>query len=95
MTENLSGAGEERIKQKIREQMKGCAGLLVVASGDSHNSRWMEYEGGVANEFGIPKADVRHPHRPGGPPNAHRGMQEVEWDGAKLAALVASWKEPK
>ncbi len=95
MKEDLSEAGEERIKEVIREMMGRCAGLLVVAGEDAHNSFWMNYEGGVANELQRPKAGVHHPSHRGGFPNAHAGMREVEWDGDELAELVASWKKPE
>lgn len=94
MKQDVPGEGEERnkrIKELIREQMEGCVGCLMLA-GDAQNSFWMQYEGGVANEFGIPKAGVRHPAKPGGLPNAHAGMREVNWNGTELAELVASWK---
>jgi hypothetical protein len=93
MKQAVPGEGEERdqrVKDLIREQMEGCAGCLFLA-GDARDSFWMNYEGGVANQLGIPKAGVRHPDNPGALPKAHSGMQEVEWDPAKLAALVASW----
>jgi hypothetical protein len=95
MKQDIPGEGEERIKkikQAIRAQMDGCVGVLAVAGEDAHSSFWMNYEGGVANEFQIPKAGVHHPNHRGGFPNAHVGMKEVEWNGPKLAELVASWK---
>ncbi|HEX8360284.1 MAG TPA: TIR domain-containing protein [Longimicrobium sp.] len=89
--DDISGAGDEGIKARIRAQMKECAGLLVLAGEKAHNSPWIQYEAGVANEFGIRKAAVRHPARSGGLPNAHVGMPEVAWDAKQLAQLVASW----
>lgn len=82
---------EKAIKEAIHRRMEGCAGLLVLVADDTHNSRWINYEGGVANELKIPKAAVRHPSGHGALPNAHRGMQEVEWNGKKLAELVEGW----
>lgn len=90
MTEDLSSFGEERIKTGIREQMEGCVGLVILVGDQAHNSRWIQYEAGVANELRIPKFGIRHPSRRGGFPNAHRGMTEIEWSREELAGVVAS-----
>ncbi len=90
MKQDLSAFGEERIKAAIREQMTGCAALLILIGDEAHNSRWIQYEAGVANELRIPKFGVRHPSRHGGFPNAHRGMTEIEWNRDALARVVAS-----
>jgi hypothetical protein len=89
MTQDLSSLGEDHIKDVIRQQMEGCAGLLVLVGDDVHNSSWIQWEGGVANELGVPKFGIRHPAAHGGFPNAHRGMREIDWDGEELARAVA------
>ena len=88
MKTDLSAYGEERIKQAIREQMQGCVGLLVLVGEEAHNSWWIQYEAGVANELQIPKYGIRHPTRQGGFPNAHRGMAEIPWDRTALATVI-------
>jgi hypothetical protein len=89
MTQDLSGWEEEQIKAAIRQQMKDCVVLLVLVGDDVHNSPWIEWEGGVANELKIPKFGTRHPDARGGFPNAHRGMREIDWDGDALARAIA------
>jgi hypothetical protein len=89
MTEDLSAFGEEHIKAAIRQQMTGCVALLVLVGDEAHNSRWIQYEAGVANELGIPKYGMRHPARRGGFPNAHVGMKEIAWSGTELAKVVS------
>jgi hypothetical protein len=89
MKQDLSAFGEERIKAAVREQMTGCAALLILIGDEAHNSRWIQYEAGVANELRIPKFGIRHPSHHGGFPNAHRGMTEIEWNREELARVVA------
>jgi hypothetical protein len=92
MKQDLSASGEERIKAAIREQITGCAALLVLVGDEAHNSRWIQYEAGVANELHIPKFGMRHPSRRGGFPNAHLGMKEIEWSRTELAEVVTGLK---
>jgi hypothetical protein len=92
VTEDVSAQGEEAIRAVIRQRMTGCAGLVVVVGNDAHNSPWIAYELGMANELGIPKIAVRHPAATGGPPNAHRGMTQVEWSSQQLVDAIASWR---
>jgi hypothetical protein len=89
MTEDLSSRGEDHIKAVIRQQMKGCVALIVLVGDDVHNSPWIEWEGGVANELQIPKFGMRHPAAHGGFPNAHVGMKEIGWDMYELARIIA------
>jgi hypothetical protein len=88
MKNDLGDAGAERIKQAIREQMHGCVGVLLLVGDEAHNSRWIQYELGVANELQIPKFRLQHPTRGGGPPNAHSGMREISWSAKEVAAVV-------
>ncbi|HEX2206793.1 MAG TPA: TIR domain-containing protein [Longimicrobium sp.] len=76
------------IKARIREQMTGCAALLVLVGDEAHNSWWIQYEAGLANELRIPKFGIRHPSRRGGFPNAHKGMREIDWSPEELAKVV-------
>jgi hypothetical protein len=89
MTQDLSSFGEEHIKRVIRQQMDGCVALIVLVGDQVHNSKWIEWEGGVANELQIPKFGIRHPAANGGFPNAHRGMNEIDWDRNELARVLA------
>ena len=88
MRTDVGDQGDERVKQVIREQLQGCVAVLAVVGDTVHNSRWIEYELGVANEFGIPKFQIRHPKATGGPPNAHAGMREIEWKRDAVAAVI-------
>jgi hypothetical protein len=88
MRTDFGNAGAERIKQVIREQMQGCAGVLLLVGDEAHNSRWIQYEMGVANELEIPKFGLRHPTRSGGAPNAHSGMREISWKPGEVAAVL-------
>jgi hypothetical protein len=90
MRSDLGDAGAERITQAIREQMQGCSGELLLVGDEVHNSRWIQYELGVANELKIPKFRVRHPTRSGGAPNAHAGMQEIPWSPKEVATILNS-----
>ena len=92
MTQDRSAEGEARIKEGIREIMEGCSGLIVLAGEQAHNSRWIEYEIGVAAGLRIPHVGVRHPDRQGGFPNTYRGMKEVQWDRKELAQVVGEWQ---
>jgi hypothetical protein len=89
MKEDLSSLGEEHIERVIREQMDGCVALVVLVGDDVHNSPWIRWEGGVANELRIPKFGIRHPAAHGGFPNAHSGMKEIDWDPDELARVIA------
>lgn len=88
MKTDLSQAGQDRVKQAIREQMQGCAGVLLLVGDEAHNSRWIQYELGVANELQIPKFRLQHPTRSGGAPNAHSGMAEIPWSPRTVAAVL-------
>ncbi|HEX6041068.1 TIR domain-containing protein [Longimicrobium sp.] len=88
MRTDLGEAGPERIRQAIREQMQGCAGVLLLVGDEAHNSRWIQYEMGVANELRIPKYRLQHPARTGGPPVAHAGMHEIPWSPREVAAVL-------
>lgn len=88
MKTDLGDAGAERIKQAIREQMVGCAGVLLNVGNEAHNSGWIQYEMGVANELRIPKFRIQHPTRSGGAPNAHSGMQALPWNPKEVAAVL-------
>lgn len=88
MTENLASRGEDFIADRIRAQMAGCAALIVLVGDEVHNSEWIQYEGGVANELHIPKFGMRHPSKTGGFPNAHKGMRELPWDPDALAREI-------
>jgi hypothetical protein len=69
--------------------MEGCVGLFVLVGDQVHNSPWIQWEAGVANELQIPKFGIRHPSAHGGFPVAHVGMREIEWDGNQIAKVVA------
>jgi hypothetical protein len=88
MKTDFGDAGAERIKQAIREQMQGCVGVLLLVGDEAHNSRWIQYELGVANELQIPKFRLQHPTRSGGPPNAHSGTREIPWSPKEVAAVL-------
>ncbi|HEX8831279.1 MAG TPA: TIR domain-containing protein [Longimicrobium sp.] len=88
MNQDMSDRGEDKIKEAIRQQMDGCDAVIVVVGDDVHNSPWIEWEGGVANELKIRKFGMRHPAAKGGFPNAHAGMQEIPWDPAEMARII-------
>lgn len=88
MTTDVSKAGPERIRQTIREQMQGCSGVLLLVGDEAHNSRWIQYEMGVANELHIRKFRLQHPTRTGGAPVAHAGMPEIPWSPKEVAAVL-------
>ena len=46
METDFADAGPERIEQAIREQMRGCAGVLLLVGDEAHNSKWVGYEMG-------------------------------------------------
>jgi hypothetical protein len=92
MTQDRRAEGDARIKEGIREIMKGCSGLIVLVGEQAHNSKWIEYEVGVAASMQIPHVGVRHSARHGGFPNTYVGMQEVPWHGPELARVVAEWR---
>ena len=88
MKEDLGHLGEDQIAEKIRQQMTGCRGMLVLAGDTAHSSPWMRWEGGVANEIHLRKFGIRHPNAAGAFSTAHAGMQEMEWSPAALAKLI-------
>lgn len=88
MVSDISEGGPERISQAIREQMQGCVGVLLLVGDEAHNSRWIQYEMGVANELRIRKFRVQHPTRTGGAPVAHAGMHEIPWSPQEVAAVL-------